>query len=221
MIRWFFGLLTSSVGKKALMGATGLFLCSFLVVHLYGNLLLYAGAEHFEEHAHEFTTNVIIRIVEVLLFLSIVLHAASGLWLTAQNRRARPVRYARNRSAGMSTLASRTMVITGSAVFIYLVIHLRQFFYESRFGPHADEVSLYELVVTTFRDPLYAVLYVVAMILLAGHLLHGFQSGFKSLGLHQVRYARVIRAVGIVFAIAVPAGFASLPIYFVAGGGAA
>ena len=80
-------------------------------------------------------------------------------------------------------------------------------------------MSLYELVVTTFRMPGYAVLYVVAMVLLAAHLLHGFQSGFKSLGLHQVRYARLIRAVGIVFAIAVPAGFASLPIYFLAGGG--
>ena len=214
-------MLTSSVGKKALMGATGLFLCSFLVVHLYGNLLLYAGAERFEEHAHELTANIVIRIVEVLLFLSIVLHAASGVWLTAQNRRARPVRYVRNRRAGAGTLASRTMVITGSAIFIFLVIHLRQFFYESRFGPQADDVSLYELVAATFRDPLYAVLYVAAMILLAGHLLHGFQSGFKSLGLHQVRYARLIRAVGTVFAVAVPAGFASLPIYFLAGGGGA
>lgn len=214
-------MLTSSVGKKALMGATGLFLCSFLVVHLYGNLLLYAGAERFEEHAHELTANIVIRIVEVLLFLSIVLHAASGVWLTAQNRRARPVRYVKNRRAGAGTLASRTMVITGSAIFIFLVIHLRQFFYESRFGPQADDVSLYELVAATFRDPLYAVLYVAAMILLAGHLLHGFQSGFKSLGLHQVRYARLIRAAGTVFAVAVPAGFASLPIYFLAGGGGA
>ena len=201
------------------MGATGLFLCSFLVAHLYGNLLLYAGAERFEEHAHELTANIVIRIVEVLLFVSIVLHAASGVWLTAQNRRARPVRYVRNRRAGAGTTASRTMVITGSAIFIFLVIHLRNFFYESRLGPQAGDVSLYELVVTTFRDPLYAALYVAAMILLAGHLLHGFQSGFKSLGLHQVRYARLIRAAGTVFAVAVPAGFASLPIYFLAAGG--
>ncbi len=201
------------------MGATGLFLCSFLVAHLYGNLLLYAGAERFEEHAHELTANIVIRIVEVLLFLSIALHAASGVWITAQNRRARPVRYVRNRRAGAGTTASRTMVITGSAIFIFLVIHLRNFFYESRLGPRAGDVSLYELVVTTFRDPLYAALYVAAMILLAGHLLHGFQSGFKSLGLHQVRYARLIRAAGTVFAVAVPAGFASLPIYFLASGG--
>ncbi len=214
-------MLTSSVGKKALMGATGLFLCSFLVVHLYGNLQLYAGAERFEEHAHELTANIVIRIVEVLLFLSIALHAASGVWLTVRNRRARPVRYVRNRSAGAGTPASRTMAITGSATFIFLVIHLRQFFYESRFGPRADHVSLYDLVVATFRDPLYAVLYVAAMILLAGHLLHGFQSGFKSLGLHHVRYARVIRAAGTVFAVAVPAGFASLPIYFLAAGSGA
>ena len=200
------------------MGATGLFLCSFLVVHLYGNLLLFSGPEHFEEHAHEFTTNIVIRVIEILLFLAIVLHAASGIWLTFQNRKARPVRYARNRSAGTSTLSSRTMVITGSAIFAYLVIHLRQFFYESRFGPRADEVSLYDLVVSTFRMPLYAGMYVIAMVLLAGHLLHGFQSGFKSLGLHQVRYAQLIRALGIVFSVAVPAGFASLPIYFLAGG---
>lgn len=200
------------------MGTTGLFLCSFLVVHLYGNLLLYAGAEYFEEHAHEFSSNIIIRIIEILLFLSIVLHAASGLWLTAENRRARPVRYARRRAAGGRTLASRTMLITGSAIFIFMVIHLRQFFYESRIGPDADTVSLYELVVTTFQDPLYAILYVIAMVLLSGHLVHGFQSGFKSLGLHGLRYAGLIRVVGIAFGVLVPAGFASLPIYFLATG---
>jgi succinate dehydrogenase / fumarate reductase cytochrome b subunit len=197
------------------MGATGLFLCSFLVVHLYGNLLLYGGQEYFEEHAHKFSSNIIIRIIEVLLFLAIVLHAASGLWVAIQNRKARPVRYAANhRSAGGRTLASRTMVITGSAIFIYLVIHLRQFFYESRIGPNADTVSLYELVSTTFRDPAYAILYVVAMILLAGHLVHGFQSGFKSLGLHGMRYASMIKVIGLSCGVLVPAGFASLPIYF-------
>ena len=106
------------------------------------------------------------------------------------------------------------MLITGSATFIYLVIHLRQFFYESRIGPNADSVSLYELVVTTFRNPVYAILYVVAMVLLGGHLVHGFQSGFKSLGLHGLRYGGLIKVIGITGGVLVPAGFASLPIYF-------
>ena len=218
-MRWLFELLSSSIGKKLLMALTGLFLVSFLVVHLYGNLFLFVSEEAFNEHAHSFASNVIIRTIEALLFLAIVAHAFTGLYLARQNRLARPVRYRRHRAAGTRTLASRSMLITGSVVFIFLVIHLRGFFYETRFGSVYGGESLYVLVTETFAIPGYAALYVVAMILLAVHLAHGVQSAFRSLGIESARYTPAIRAVGLFLAVALPAAFASMPIYFVLQGG--
>ena len=196
------------------MALTGLFLCSFLAVHLYGNLFLFVSEHAFNEHAESFASNLLIRTIEVLLFFAIVAHAATGLYVTKQNRAARPVRYRRHRSAGFRTLASRSMFITGSIVFIYLVIHIRNFFYETRFGAVHDGDSLYRLVINTFTIPGYAILYLVAMLLLGVHLAHGFQSAFRSLGIEHARYTPLIRGLGLTFAIAVPAAFASMPLYF-------
>ena len=212
-MHWLFDVLTSSIGKKVLMSLTGLFLCTFLVVHLYGNLLLFAGEEEFNHHAEFFGTNILIRVVEVILFASLILHAATGFWVTAQNRRARPVGYVRKRSAGRSTLASRTMILSGSLIFIYLVIHLRDFFYTYRFAQEPPE-SLYLLGTRTFGELPYAIIYSVAMLLLGGHLIHGFQSGFKTLGLENSRYAGLMRSAGIGFSVLVAAGFLCLPVYF-------
>ena len=207
-------LISSSIGKKLLMALTGLFLCTFLIEHLYGNLLLYVGEDAFNHHAESLTSNVIIRIVEVLLFLTIALHIIGGYWLTTRNRRARPIRYRVKHRAILGTLSSRTMIITGSAILVYLAIHLKQFFYEYRFGTLGEEQSLYHLVATAFTIPEYAAIYAAAMVLLAFHLYHGFQSGFKTLGVMHASYSALIRTVGALFAILVPAGFASLPIYF-------
>ena len=212
-MRWLFDVLTSSIGRKVLMSLTGLFLCTFLVVHLYGNLLLFAGEEEFNHHAEFFGTNILIRVVEVLLFSSLVLHAASGVWVTGQNRKARPDGYVRKRFAGKSTFASRSMLLSGSLIFIYLVIHLRDFFYTYHFGQPQPE-SLYVLVTATFADLTYAILYSVAMVLLGAHLIHGFQSGFKTLGLQNSRYTAAIRGAGIGFSVLVAGAFLSLPIYF-------
>ena len=218
-MRWLFELLSSSIGKKLLMALTGLFLVSFLVVHLYGNLFLFVSEEAFNEHADSFASNLIIRTVEALLFFAIVAHAFTGLYLARQNRVARPVRYKRHRAAGTRTLASRTMFTTGSLIFVFLVIHIRGFFYETRFGKVQQGASLYELVVETFAMPGYATLYIAAMILLAVHLVHGVQSAFRSLGIEHSRYTPWIRALSLFLAVALPAGFASMPIYFVIRGG--
>ena len=219
LMRWLFELLSSSIGKKVLMALTGLFLVSFLVVHLYGNLFLFVSEEAFNEHAHSFASNVIIRTIEALLFMAIVTHSFTGVYLARQNRVARPVRYRRHQAAGTRTLASRSMLLTGSAVFIFLVIHLRGFFYETRFGSVHEGASLYELVTDTFAIPGYAALYVAAMILLAGHLAHGVLSAFRSLGIESARYTPAIRAFSLFLALALPAAFASMPIYFVIQGG--
>lgn len=213
-MRWLFELLATSIGKKLLMAVTGLFLVSFLAVHLYGNLYLYAGEAAFNAHAKAISGNVFVRVVEVVLFLAIVAHAANGVRLTVENRRARPQRYRRKRGAGFSTLASRSMAVSGSVVFIFIVVHLRNFFWEARFGRAAAGESLYRVVTETFALPGYAALYVVAMVLLGLHLAHGAHSALRTLGLEHHRYTPLLRGLGLLLAVGFAGAFASLPIVF-------
>lgn len=213
-MRWFLNLLSTSIGKKMLMAITGLFLILFLGEHLYSNLHLYAGEEVFNDHAEKMAQNLIVRIVEVGLFLAIVAHTVNGIRLAIENRRARPQRYRLHRSAGFKTLASRSMIISGSIIFVFLILHLGDFFWKARFGTVATGHSLYQIVTETFSLPIYSALYVVAMILVGLHLSHGFLSALRTMGLEHKRYTPVLRSAGILIAISFAAGFSSIPIFF-------
>lgn len=209
--------LTSSIGKKLLMGATGVFLCLFLVVHLSGNLLLLKndGGVAFNQYSEFMSTSGLIRVLEIILLLGFVLHILDGLIVTLQNRRARPIRYIVNSPSANSTWMSRNMGITGSLVFVFLVVHLNTFFVQQRLLQ--TQASMYDAVVSAFRTGWkgwYWAFYVAAMVLLGLHLNHGFHSAFQSLGLNHKRYAPLIRTVGWWFSIVIPAGFAVIPVYF-------
>ena len=205
----------SSVGKKFLMGLTGILLCIYLVVHVGGNLLLFRndGGAAFDIYAEILPNILIIRIVEVILFAVFVGHSLTGVILWILNRRARPQKYERNKPQENSSLSSRTMFLTGSIVFIFLTIHMRTFWYTSRFEA-GEHFSMYRIVASAFSDPLYSGFYVVAMFLLGFHLRHGFQSAFQTFGLRSRTYATLIEAVGIIFWLLIPLAFASMPIYF-------
>ncbi|MFM9028118.1 MAG: hypothetical protein ACKOQ6_08980 [Bacteroidota bacterium] len=112
----------TSVGRKLVMAMTGLFLCVFLLEHLYGNLQLYKmdGGKAFNEYGEFLVNNLIIRTVEYLLFGSILLHIIDGMYLTLRNQKARPVRYAVNHASKNSTWFSRNMGLTGSIIFVFL-----------------------------------------------------------------------------------------------------
>lgn len=196
------------------MSITGLFLISFLIVHLSGNLLLFKadGGAAFNAYAKFMSTNPIIGAMEYILAAGFLFHIVDGIALTIQNRKARPVKYAVQKSSPDTNWASRNMGITGSVILIFLVIHLKNFFVEHRFL--GNETPMYDLVAEAFSNPLYAGFYVVAMVLLGLHLAHGFSSAFQTLGLRHKSYFWLIRFVGIIFSIVVPAGFASMPIYF-------
>lgn len=161
------------------------------------------------------STSWVIRIMEFVLLFGFAFHIVEGVVLTIQNRRARPHRYALNDASSNSNWTSRTMFVTGSIVFVFLVVHLNTFFVRHRFL-HVQE-TMYDSVVHAFQrgwNGWYWAFYVVAMVLLAFHLHHGFQSAFQSLGLNHKRYTPLIKKLGLLFAIIVPAGFASMPIYF-------
>jgi succinate dehydrogenase / fumarate reductase cytochrome b subunit len=212
------GLFGSSIGKKFLVALTGLFLCSYLVVHVAGNLLLFKqdGGKSFDEYAEFLPSLLIVRLIEWGLFAAFAAHIAGGTAVWWKNRRARPARYEKNAASDTSALTSRTMFVTGSIVFIFLVLHLRTFWVPARFAHDAGPgpFSMYAIVVEAFSSPVYAVFYVAAMGLLAFHLRHGFQSAFQTFGLREGAWARLIQAVAVLFWLVIPALFAAMPIYF-------
>jgi len=204
----------SSVGQKLLMALTGLFLCSFLVVHLVGNLQLFKNdnGQAFDHYAEFMSTNPAIRTLEIVLFAGFLIHIIWGLRVWIKNRQARPNRYVANRASENSTLASRITFITGSIVFLFLIVHLWTFFVPTRFG-EGGELSSFEMVRSAFANPIYDAFYIIALVLLGYHLRQGFQSAFQTFGLRPA-WRLPIDVVAAVFWLLIPIGYASMPVYF-------
>ena len=216
-------LFKSSIGKKFLMGLTGLFLVSFLMVHCFINAMVFFDSTGtlFNEYAHFMGTNILIRIAEVGLFAGLLLHIVDGLMLFFQNRAARPVKYAYNNESANSTWYSRSMALLGALLLIFLILHLSHFWVKSRFTglPEVDHpvfkgqmIDLYSEMFKIFANPIIVAIYVLAQFALAYHLLHGFKSAFQSLGLNHTKYNKLIAVTGTAFAIIVPIIFAAMPI---------
>lgn len=143
-----------SVGKKMIMGLTGLFLVSFLFVHLSGNLLLFKadGGVSFNEYTRFMTTNPIIRVMEWVLFAGFIFHIIYAAILTRQNRKARPVAYAYNGGkSGSSTWFSRNMGLSGSVILAFLIIHLVMFWGKYKFGDATTQVSIEEAYTMAYK----------------------------------------------------------------------
>ncbi len=204
----------ASVGQKVLVALTGLFLCTFLVVHLSGNMLLFKNDEGkaFEKYSEFMSTNPGIRTMEIVLAAGFLGHVLFALRVWLKNRSARQNRYVLNRPAENSSLASRLMAVTGSIIFIFLLIHLWTFFVPSRF-PGEVKPTMYELVKIAFSSPVYVAFYLISLILLGYHLKHGFQSAFQTLGLRP-KLRAPIDLVAMIFWLVIPFGFATMPLYF-------
>ncbi len=246
-------LFTSSIGRKLIMALTGLFLCLFLIVHLIGNLQLFKadGGYAFNHYAWFMTSNPLIKTVSWGLYAMIILHAVKGIYLAMQNRKAREVSYGVNGGSSNSTWSSRNMAILGSIIFIFIGIHMGDFWREYKFGDeitwksytqdyNTQEVTwadytpvegqkiyakdiegghmlvakdLYVEVWESFKQPWIVLIYVLSMLALSFHLLHGFQSAFQTLGVNHPSYSPIIQFIGRAFAILVPLGFAAIPLY--------
>ncbi|MES2003595.1 MAG: succinate dehydrogenase cytochrome b subunit [Bacteroidota bacterium] len=219
---------TSSVGKKLVMGLTGISLVLFLVVHVGLNACIWAmdGGEMFNRAANFMGSNVIPRILEVGLFGGIFLHIIQGYLLTIENKKKRSVGYAVSYSDG-SKWYSRSMALLGTLLLIFFIIHWKQFWIPSRFTG-VDEVAmsatnpklvhnLYGLMKDTFQELWVVIVYVIGCISLGYHLAHGFQSAFRTLGVHNKRYNAMLTSIGYAFAIIVPLAFALMPVSFYLG----
>jgi succinate dehydrogenase / fumarate reductase cytochrome b subunit len=212
---WISTFANSSIGKKFVMAITGISLILFLIVHLAGNFTLYIGEETFNGYVTTLDiVKPLIRVVEVILALIFIFHIYNGIKLWYENKKANPVKYKVNASSENSSIFSRTIILSGSIVFIFLITHLSTLWYAFNFGTHGEGYSYYDIVVQWLSYPIYSLSYVLAMILLGFHLNHGFQSAFQTFGWTHKKYTPIIEKLGNLFAIVMAAGFASFPIYF-------
>ena len=220
---------TSSIGKKLVMGFTGIFLILFLIVHVGLNATIWANddGEMFNKAAHFMGATVVPRVLEVGLFLGFFLHIIQGFMLTAQNKSKRPVGYAVDYGNNGSKWYSRSMGILGTLVLLFLIMHIYHFCTPSRLG---GWFQIHELTTVTyngqeyhnlfnemkmvFTNPLIVVLYILGCLSLAYHLAHGFQSAFRTLGVHNKRYNNMLTGIGYGFSIIVPLAFAMMPVSF-------
>ena len=206
----------SSLGKKLVMGITGLFLISFLMVHCFLNSLIFIndGGETFNLGAEFMAKNWLIRAMEIVLFGGLLWHIIQAAILTRQNKKARPVAYAASNPSANSKWYSRSMGLLGTILLIFLIIHLRHFWVVSRF---TDEITsgretLFNEMKEVFSQLWVVVLYCLAMVSLGYHLLHGFKSAFQTLGWNHVKYNAIIEKTGMIISIVLPVLFAAMPI---------
>ncbi|HVU53462.1 MAG TPA: succinate dehydrogenase cytochrome b subunit [Puia sp.] len=214
---------TSSVGKKFVMGLTGIFLILFLIVHVSVNACIWAmdGGKMFNLAANFLGATVVPRVLEVGLFIGFIIHIVQAYVLELQNRKKRGVGYQVPMGNKGSKWYSRYMGWLGTFVLLFLVIHLKNFWVPSRFGEMAEATydpgitvhDLYGLMRDTFVDNIWlVVIYLVGCASLLYHLLHGFQSAWRSLGVSNNRYLHLINAIGVGFSIIVTVAFAMMPI---------
>lgn len=208
-----------SVAKKLFMALTGLFLVTFLIAHLSGNLqlLMDDGGKQFNEYAKFMTTFPLVKFISYFLYLSIILHAVDGLYLAYKNKQARPVDYAVSKAEKNSTWYSRSMALLGSVILLFLVIHMWQFWYQMHWGNIGLDAygnkDLYSVVESAFKNPVWVAFYVLSLIAMAYHLLHGFQSGFQTLGINHSSYTPIIKVTGVLISVVIPVAFAAIPLY--------
>ena len=199
------------------MGLTGLGLSGFVLTHMLGNLLIFLGADAYNLYGYKLTSNPIIYVAEMGLLAMVLCHIVIAFWLTKENKAARPVSYAyAPQGKAEASLASRTMIYSGTVLLVFIVHHLITF----KYGPHYDTTvdgvvmrDLHRLMVEVFANPLYVIWYVVALLLMLGHLKHGVASTFQSLGFNHPKYTPWIKCAGVAYAFIVVIGFISQPLY--------
>lgn len=197
----------------------------FLVIHLLGNfqLLKDDGGEAFNTYAFFMTHNPLIKIISYTLYAFILIHTVQGLRLWQSNRASRgSERYAVQHTRS-SERSARNMAWFGIVIFIFLVLHLWQFWLQMKMGvlPPAEVEAydhpvqnLYLPVAEAFKNVFYVVFYVVCMVVVGFHLWHGFWSAFQTLGLAHKKYTPIIKGIGMVYSIGMAVGFAIIPILF-------
>ena len=214
----------SSITKKVIMSLAGLFLITFLLVHLGINLFLLPLTENHEEIFHaaaEFmSTFWPMKVMEYALFGGFIIHAIYGVIVQIQNWSSRGSKGYAVASKTEATLASKTMIYSGILIFLFLVLHLYQFYFV-KLGLNTGAMladghpDFFTIAITLFtNDMMFSIIYILSFVVLYLHLSHAFQSAFQTMGWNHPKYTPIIKATGTIYAIIVPLGFIMIPLYY-------
>ena len=194
------------------MALAGIFLLMFLPVHLFINLMLLKNdPKPFNEASHFMATFLLVRIVEIVLITTILIHISWGIFLQIQNWLARPVGYVSG-SKTKTSFFSKFMIWTGASVLTFLVLHFFNFFFIKLGFVPGNPDDFYTLAHNLFRIPAYNYIYLICFLLLGFHLYHAFYSAFQTLGLNHRIWSPVVKIVALIYAILLPSGFAIISI---------
>ena len=208
---------TSTVGTKLLIGLTGIALFVYMLLHLAGNALIFAGEDIFNEYSHRLISNPLILPIEIGLLVIFLIHIYKTVRMWMSNSAARPVGYMKKELAGHTSrksFSSTTMIWSGLFILVFVVIHVKQFKFGSWYQVTDSTVrDLYRTEVEVFQNPFWVAIYVIATLLVGLHLRHGFSSAFQSLGLDHPLYTRRLTTLSIIVALLIGAGLAIIPVW--------
>ena len=212
------GFLSSSIARKVAMALSALFLIIFLIIHLSVNITSLFSENLFNQLSHFMGTNPLIQFaMQPVLIFGVVFHFVMGFILEIRNRKARNVNYVKFNGAANASWTSRNMIISGAVILAFLVLHFIDFWFPEmnhkyiEFLPEDPNRYFGELQ-HKFVSPLRVGAYVIAFVLLALHLLHGFQSAFQSMGINN-KYTGAIKSFGKFYSFAIPLGFIIIALY--------
>ena len=212
------GFLSSSIARKVAMALSALFLIIFLIIHLSVNITSLFSEKLFNQLSHFMGTNPLIQFaLQPVLILGVVFHFVMGFVLELKNKKSRGVPYAKYNGAAGASWASRNMILSGAVILAFLVLHFIDFWVPEmkykyvEFLPE-DPNRYFEELQHKFVSPLRVGAYVIAFVLLASHLAHGFQSAFQSIGINN-KYTPSIKAFGKFYSYAAPLGFILIALY--------
>jgi succinate dehydrogenase / fumarate reductase cytochrome b subunit len=209
---------SSSIGMKYIMGVTGLIWAGFVLVHMLGNLLLFAGSDNYNIYSHAITSTNLIYIAEAILIISLVVHVITAFRLTLMNQKARTQRYAMSAIGHQKTsVVAKTMIYHGTIILFFIMHHLFSFKFGPQYQVNINGTSvrdIYKLVVEVFQRPYYIVEYLFCLLMLGVHLRWGVSSALQSLGgITDFLTEPQKKVLGYLYAFLVMAGFMAQPIY--------
>jgi succinate dehydrogenase / fumarate reductase cytochrome b subunit len=209
--------LSSTIGRRQIIGVTGLGLSGFVLLHMLGNMLILVSPRVYNEYSHKLVSNPLLIVAEVGLVVMFLGHILLALGLAVSNWKARDTRYAMSASGEKrTTLIQKSLWAQGLLILVFVILHLITFKYGTVYTVTYDGVEmrdLHRLVLEVFAQPGYSVWYIAAVFVLGLHLSHGFGSSFQTLGIHHPRYQTGIRCLSILYAVIVTVGFISQPVF--------
>jgi succinate dehydrogenase / fumarate reductase cytochrome b subunit len=212
------GFLSSSITKKVAMALSAFFLIIFLIIHLTVNLSSLFSEVVFNELSHFMGTNPLIQFaMQPVLIFGVVFHFVLGFILEFKNWSSRNVKYVKYNGAASATWMSRNMIYTGGVILAFLGLHFIDFWFPEMNHKYIkvlpeDPTRYFGELQHKFMNPVRVGAYVIAFVLLALHLLHGFQSAFQSIGFNN-KYTKCVKTLGKIYAIAIPLGFIIIALF--------